>query len=111
MCNQGNAMGFDTEPTAYKKTILSDLQGAWECFLEAVIKDESLQQKPAIILHIHEAMSWESVRDLKCMAKLLLLIRNIVLQSEAGKEVVFWLDEVDRIFQSIISEIKKGIKI
>jgi len=24
-------MGFDTEPTGYEKTILSDLQGAWQC--------------------------------------------------------------------------------
>jgi len=24
-------MGFDTEPTGYEKTILSDLQGTWQC--------------------------------------------------------------------------------
>ena len=24
-------MSFDTEPTGYEKTILSDLQGDWQC--------------------------------------------------------------------------------
>jgi hypothetical protein len=29
-------MGFDPEPRGYLKTILSDLQGAWECLRREV---------------------------------------------------------------------------
>ena len=34
-------MGFYQEPTAYEKTILSDLQGAWEVLRDEVIKEHT----------------------------------------------------------------------
>jgi hypothetical protein len=40
ICNRPtDDMGFYTEPTFYQKTILSDLQGAWQCLREEVAGD------------------------------------------------------------------------
>jgi hypothetical protein len=35
---RGNKRYTEFEPTGYKKTILSDLKGAWECLREAVVE-------------------------------------------------------------------------
>lgn len=75
-------MGFDTETTSYRKTILSDLQGAWQCLREEVITSPGFTGWERALFHIDEAMSWESVRDLKQMQRSLLLVRNILHQGD-----------------------------
>jgi len=57
-------MGFQTEPTSYEKTALSDLQGAWIGLREAVVYDFGFPDSDKLLFHIDEAMSWESVRNL-----------------------------------------------
>ncbi len=106
-------MSFYTEPTGYIKTILSDLQGAWECFREAIIKSAIFEEKDIqrLIFHVDEAMSWENVRDLDGMKKSLLLIRNIVIQLPVDGEIHFWLKEVERILKKVLSDISAGKKI
>jgi len=76
-------MGFQTEPTSYEKTALSDLQGAWIGLREAVVYDFGFPDSDKLLFHIDEAMSWESVRNLERMKSALLLVQNIVSQSDA----------------------------
>ena len=75
-------MGFDTEPTGYAKTILSDLQGAWQCLREEVVAHRSFEGWERALFHIDEAMSWESVRDLQQMQRSLVLVRNLLHQDD-----------------------------
>jgi hypothetical protein len=56
------------------------------------------------IFHIDEAMSWESVRNLKRMPPLLLTIRNICMQGKAPKEVLDNIRELDEILKEVLSE-------
>ncbi len=59
-------VSFDAEPTGYEKTILSDLQGAWQCLREEVAENPGFNGWERALFHIDEAMSWESVRNLRC---------------------------------------------
>ena len=68
-------MAFKTEPTIYEKTILSDLQGAWVALLESVVNSAGFEGWDRALFHIDEAMSWETVRNLRLMPPLLLIIR------------------------------------
>jgi hypothetical protein len=67
-------MGFDTEPTGYEKTILSDLQGAWQCLRQEVAEHPGFDGWERVLFHIDEAMSWESVRNLRQMHRSLVLV-------------------------------------
>ena len=49
-------MGFDTEPTDYEKTILSDLQGAWQCLRQEVADNPGFDGWERALFHIDEAM-------------------------------------------------------
>ena len=80
-------MSFATEPTGYKKTALSDLQGAWTNLRDEVVEKFGFPNSDQLLFHIDEAMSWESVRDLVKMKSTLLLIQNITAQTEAPEEV------------------------
>jgi hypothetical protein len=68
------------------KTILSDLQGAWICLRESVVEAFGFPGSDRAIFHIDEAMSWESVRNLRRMPPLLLVIRNICTEGGAPQE-------------------------
>jgi hypothetical protein len=81
-------MKFDTEPSGYEKTILSDLQGAWQCLREDVATNPGFEGWERALFHIDEAMSWESVRDLRAMQRSLLLVRNILQQADDLSEGV-----------------------
>ena len=74
-------MPFMTEPTFYYKTALSDLQGAWQVLRDAVVEHPPFTEQSRLLIHIDEGMSWENVRDLRNMEKILLVIRNIVAQA------------------------------
>jgi len=56
------------------------------------------------IFHIDETMSWETVRNLKRMPPLLLIIRNICIQGKAPQEILENIPELDGILKRVLSE-------
>jgi len=101
-------MAFFTEPDHYQKTILSDLQGAWECLREDVAAHASFAGWDRMLFHIGEAMSWETVRHLERMEPLLVLIRNLAVQGEAPTEILKSLEDIAEIFQEVRQDLKQG---
>jgi len=96
-------MTFFTEPTRYEKTILSDLQGAWECLRKDIVDHAGFPGWDRMLYHVDEAMSWETVRDLPRMRPLLLLIRNLAIQNQAPAGVVEDIEEVGGILDEVLS--------
>ena len=94
-------MNFFTEPSGYEKTILSDLQGAWECLREAVVAHAGFEGWDRTLFHIDEAMSWETVRHLERMEPLIVLIRNLAVQGNAPEEVIEDIAEVSDILKRV----------
>ena len=101
-------MSFTTESTGYIKTAISDLQGSWENLKDAVAEHFGFPDSDKLMFHIHEAMSWESVRDLNQMKDTLLLIRNITNQTKAPDEVMYWLEDVQESFDQALKAIDEG---
>jgi hypothetical protein len=101
-------MGFETEPTGYEKTALSDLQGAWTNLRNEVVKQFGFPNSHKLLFHIDEAMSWESVRDLSKMKLTLLIIQNITAQVKAPEEVREWVHLVRESLDEAILAIKGG---
>ncbi len=97
-------MAFVQESTGYEKTILSDLQGAWTSLRASVVDAAGFEGWDRVIFHIDEAMSWESVRNLRRMPPLLLIIRNICVQGKAPEEVLENLRELDEVLKEVLSE-------
>jgi len=97
-------MSFFTEPSGYEKTILSDLQGAWECLRSTITHQVGFDGWDKMLFHINEAMSWETVRHLERMEPLLVLIRNLAIQGNAPPQV---MEEIEEIAE-ILSEIMQG---
>lgn len=97
-------MTFDTESTGYEKTILSDLQGAWTIFRKAVVENDGFPGWDKVLFHTDEAMSWETVRNLKLMPPLVLIIRNLCIQGEAPEDVFTWLNEIHELLQETLEE-------
>jgi len=97
-------MSFFTEPSHYEKTILSDLQGAWECLRTTTVSHSGFEGWDRLLFHIDEAMSWETVRRLERMEPLLVLIRNIATQGDAPAELMDAIDEV----ADILAEVMQG---
>jgi hypothetical protein len=97
-----------TEPTGYKKTILSDLQGAWEWLRETVVENAGFEGWERVLFHIDEAMSWEIVRNLKRMKPLVTLIRNLVIQGNVSQEIIDKINEIDALLKKVSSELGGG---
>jgi hypothetical protein len=97
-------MSFVQESTGYEKTILSDLQGAWGLLRSSVVDAAGFEGWDRAIFHIDEAMSWETVRNLRGMPPLLLIIRNICIQGKAPDEVLENLRDVDEVLKEVLSE-------
>ena len=97
-------MPFTEEQTGYEKTILSDLQGAWIVLRETVVDTEGFEGWDRVMFHIDEAMSWETVRNLKRMPSLLLEIRNICAQGKAPQQVMEHIQYVDDILKETLME-------
>jgi hypothetical protein len=95
---------FIEESTGYEKTIISDLQGAWSLLRASIVDAAGFEGWERAIFHIDEAMSWESVRNLKRMPPLLLIIRNLCGQGEAPQEVLENIQELDEILNEVLSE-------
>jgi hypothetical protein len=83
-------MGFDVELTGYEKTILSDLQGTWQCLRQEVAENPGFDGWERALFHIDDAMRWESVR-------------NILQQADLPDGVTECLDEVSALMSIIWS--------
>ncbi len=103
-------MAFPTEPTSYEKTALSDLQGAWVGLREAVVKAFGFPDSDKLLFHIDEAMSWESVRNLESMKSTLLLVQNVISQSDVPEEIIECLGDVRESLEEVFLAIKEGEK-
>ncbi len=101
-------MTFITEPTRYEKTAISELQGSWGNLRDAVIKNFGFPESDKLLFHINEAMSWESVRNLKSMKSTFILVQNITLQTEAPEEVLEWVNDVRESLDAAFEEIAEG---
>ena len=97
-------MPFIEESTGYEKTILSDLQGAWSVLRDSIADAAGFEGWDRAIFHVDEAMSWESVRNLRRMPPLLLIIRNLCVQGKAPQEVLENIQELDGILKNVLSE-------
>ena len=95
-------MTFYEEPTRYEKTIITDLQGAWENLRLTVVEHHPFPESERLLFHVDEGMSWESVRDLSQMRKTLLLIQNLCNADSTPTEVTEWAGEVLNILKEII---------
>ena len=98
-------MVFITEPTAYEKTALSDLQGAWGVLRHSIVENFGFPASEQLIFHIDEAMSWESVRDLKQMESTLLIIHNIARQNDVPEEIIELIEDVRQDLELVFEEI------
>ena len=101
-------MGFYQEPTAYEKTILSDLQGAWEVLRDEVIKEHTNENYSRLLFHINEAMSWENVRNLNNMKNTFVLIQSIAQQIKASDEIMELIEDVRDVLYEVLDEIERG---
>ena len=101
-------MTFFEEPTFYDKTALSDLQGAWICLRDCVVKEFGFLNSDKLIFHIDEAMSWECVRDIGSMEPLILLIDNIAKQSDTPGLIIEAIEDVREAYEDVLMEISKG---
>jgi hypothetical protein len=97
-------MSFLEEPKGYEKTILSDLQGAWGVLRQSVIDSGGFEGWDRAVFHIDEAMSWETVRNLKRMPPLLLIVKNICIQGKAPQEVIENIQDIDEIVEEVLEE-------
>jgi hypothetical protein len=97
-------MSFTTERTGYQKTILSDLQGAWEVFRQSVVDSGGFENSDRVLFHTDEAMSWETVRNLNRMPPLILIIRNLCMQSGVSAEILRNLEEITNILEETPAE-------
>jgi hypothetical protein len=100
-------MAFKAEPTGYEKTILSDLQGAWTVLRESVASSDRFEGCDRVIFHIDEAMSWETVRNLRLMPPLLLIIRNLCQQGGASDEVMQNIEALNGLLSEAFEELHR----
>jgi hypothetical protein len=101
-------MRFPTEPTSYAKTALSDLQGAWIGLREAVVENFGFPDSDKLLFHIDEAMSWESVRNLERMKSTLLLVQNIISQSDVPEDVMECVGDVRGSLEEVFLAMKEA---
>jgi hypothetical protein len=103
-------MSFPTEPTGYEKTILSDLQGAWGVLRDSIVNAAGFDGWDRAIFHTDEAMSWETVRNLDRVPKLLLIVRNRCLTGGAPEEVIENIEDVEETLADVQEAIRQGEK-
>jgi len=101
-------MRFETESTSYEKTVLSELQGAWQVLRDEVAEKAGFPGWERALFHIDEAMSWESVRDLKTMSKRLVLVRNLLGQEGVPGIVTEHLEVVNDLMAETLQALKEG---
>ncbi len=75
---------------------------------DEVVSNFGFPNSDKLLFHIDEAMSWESVRDLKKMKSILLLVQNIAIQTESPSEVIEWIDDVRESLDATFEAISEG---
>jgi hypothetical protein len=55
-------MGFIIEQSGYQKTILSDLQGAWEVFRQSVVDSGGFENADRVLFHADTGCWTEGTR-------------------------------------------------
>jgi hypothetical protein len=101
-------MAFESEPTGYQKTVLSDLQGAWQNLRAEVAEQAGFPGWDKALFHIDEVMSWESVRNLQYMHRCLVLVRNILAHPDVPEDVRLCLEEVNGCMEETLEALKEG---
>ena len=101
-------MTFYQEEYQFHKTALSDLQGAWQNLRDEVVRLHPFKDSDRILYQIDEAMSWESVHNLKHMGDIVLLINNIAIQSKAPVEVIELIKWTKENLEGAIEDIASG---
>lgn len=101
-------MSFPTEPIGYIKTALSDLQGSWEVLRDSIVNNAGFEGWERAIFHLDEAMSWETVRNLDRMPKLLLIVRNLCLSGGAPETVIENIEDVEDALTVVQEAIRQG---
>ena len=97
-------ISFYQEPAHYEKSIVSDLQGAWEVLKDEVIKGHESKDCSRLLFHINEAMSWESVRDFNQMRNTLVLVQSIAQQTNVPDEIMVLIEDVREILYDVLDE-------
>jgi len=103
-----NLMAFEKEPGSYEKTVLSDLQGAWQNLRDEVVGQAGFPNWERVLFHIDEAMSWESVRNLQSMCRCLVLVRNLLGQEDVPKALNEYLQGVNELMDDTLQALKEG---
>jgi hypothetical protein len=101
-------MAFEKEPASYEKSVLSDLQGAWQSLRDAVVAEAGFPNWGRVLFHIDEAMSWESVRNLRTMHESLVLVRNLLGQDEVSDELNDHLQAVNELMADALRALETG---
>ncbi len=101
-------MAFDIEATAYEKSVLSDLQGAWLNLRDEVAEHAGFSDWERALFHIDEAMSWESVRNLQAMHRCLVLVRNLLGNDDVPRTITDSLEEVNALMDEVLQALKEG---
>ncbi|MEI6269073.1 MAG: hypothetical protein WCP01_09360 [Methylococcaceae bacterium] len=101
-------MSFYQEPAYYEKTIICDLQGAWEVLKDEVIKEHDSKDCSQLMFHINEAMSWESVRDLNHMKNTFILVQSIAQQINVSDEIIELIEDIRDVLYEVLNEIQHG---
>jgi hypothetical protein len=101
-------MAFEKEPGGYEKTVLSDLQGAWQNLRDEVVAEAGFPNWERVLFHIDEAMSWESVRNLQTMHKRLVLVRNLLGKDEVPEVLNDYLQGVNELMADALRALKEG---
>jgi len=76
--------------------------------MQEVARTGPFPESDRLLFHIHEAMSWESVRNLEHMGKVLLVIQNIVTQAKVPEGVMEWVRMVREEYEEVIEALKEG---
>ncbi len=101
-------MSFEVEPTGYEKTVLSELQGAWQVLRNEVVEQAGFPGWDCALFHIDEAMSWESVRNLQTMHRCLVLVRNHLGQGQVPGTVTEYLEQVSDLMNETFQALREG---
>lgn len=87
---------------------MSDLQGAWQCLRGEVAENPGFNGWERALFHIDEAMSWESVRNLRQMQRSLILVRNILQQAKVPDGVAECLETVSEVMDETLQALSSG---
>jgi hypothetical protein len=74
---------------------------------ESVANSAGVEGCTRALFHIDGAMSWESVRNLRRMPPLLLIIRNLCLRGKAPDEVMQNIDELSGLLSEALEELHR----